>query len=73
MKQKPVPLARCFNEVQTDFMWRQRCDMEESQLLDSFAGPKAHKIHDQIIMSKNQHFYANQATSKPQVANPFSS
>jgi hypothetical protein len=26
---KPIPLSRTFNNVQTDFQWRQRCQKEE--------------------------------------------
>jgi hypothetical protein len=73
MNKKPVAQARLFNEVQNDFMWKQRCEAEERQLLESFAGPKAHVINAQVQLSKNQHFYTNQATSKPQVPNPFNS
>lgn len=55
---KPIPLSRSFNNVQTDFQWRQRCQKEEMQLLDSFAGPKALQI-DTIVQQRNkQRFYA---------------
>lgn len=50
-----------FNNVQTDKQWRRRCQQEEMQLLDSYAGPKAHKIQSQITLQNSQHFYSNGA------------
>lgn len=53
--------SKDFNNVQTDKQWRRRCQQEELQLLDSFAGPKAHRIHQQITVQNKQHFYSNGA------------
>ena len=50
-----------FNNVQTDKQWRRRCQVEEMQLLDSYAGPKAHKIQTQVTLQNSQHFYSNGA------------
>ena len=50
-----------FNNVQTDKQWRRRCQREEMELLDSYAGPKAHMIKTQITLQNSQHFYSNGA------------
>lgn len=68
---KPIPQSRTFNNVQLDIMWRQRISKESLSLIDSFSGSKAQEINKQIALQKQQHFYTNQVSSKPQVANPF--
>ena len=50
-----------FNNVQTDKQWRRRCQREEMELLDSYAGPKAHMIKTQVSLQNSQHFYSNGA------------
>jgi hypothetical protein len=60
-----------FNNVQTDKQWRRRCQVEEMQLLDSYAGPKAHKIQTQVTLQNSQHFYSNGARiAVPQMPHP---
>ena len=67
MKPKPVPLSRTFNNVQTDFQWRQRCQKEEMQLLDSFAGPKAHQINNLVQIRNKQRLYARNGAQIMQI------
>ena len=47
------------NIVNYDIMWRQRISLEEKQLLNSYAGPKAFRILNKIALQKSQHFHSD--------------
>ena len=53
-----------FTNVQADQQWIRRCKMEEMNLIDSFAGPKADRLGALSKTKQNQHFYPNAASIK---------
>ena len=59
LEMKPTPQCKLHNNVQSDRQWQRRCAQEQTHLIDSYAGPKAYRIQDHIITSKQQHFYTN--------------
>ena len=58
---KPIPLNRLYNNVQTDFQWRRRCNAEEASLLQAYSGPKRQLINDTLALNSKQRFYPNGA------------
>ncbi len=58
MNKQKVKQTRYYDQVTTDIMWRQRVNLEEVQLLSSYAGPKAHKIGNVLALQNSQHFYS---------------
>jgi hypothetical protein len=69
---KKTAEARLFNNVNIDLAWKWRVYVETRDQIDSFNGPQAYRIRDHVLRSKNQHFYSNLKTARPQVRNPFS-
>ena len=50
-----------YTKVQCDKQWIRRCKLEEINLIDSFAGPKADRIKGTISSQNAQHFYPSGA------------
>ena len=47
----------CYSKVQNDRQWVRRCKQEEINLIDSYAGPKAGRIHQATVTQSKNHFY----------------
>ena len=68
---KKTAECKLFNNVNIDLAWKWRCYVETRDQIDAFNGPQAYRIHDHVLRSKNQHFYSNLKSSRPQVRNPY--